>query len=213
MVMAKRTKALLFVLVPLVFLVFIGLGYSYRTVLLKEVGAFLVVTDKLERADIVFLLNGDLHTRPFRAAELYLKGLAPKIVIAREESSPAMDLGVYPNRTDVSIEIMRRLGVPASDIVQLEKPGGVGSTMDEARLLAEYARGNSIKRVIVTTSAMHTRRARWAVMRAMAGMDVQVKMAAVPNLRFDSGNWWRHEEGLLLCLEEYIKFIYYWLKY
>lgn len=211
MAMAKGKRALF--LVPLALLAIIGLSYAYRTALLREAGAFLVVTDKLERADIIFMLNGDVSARPFRAAELYLKGLATKIVIAREESNPAIDLGLCPNRTDVSISIIKRLGVPASDIVQLDESAGVGSTMDEARLLAAYARSNAIKRVIVVTSAMHTRRARWAIKRAMAGMDVDVQMDAAPHLKFDAKNWWSHEEGVLLCLEEYVKFVYYWLNY
>lgn len=213
MATAKRKRALFLVLVPLVLLAVIGLSYVYRATLLREVGAFLVVTDRLERADLIFMLNGDVYTRPFRAAELYLKGLAPKIVIAREENNPAIDLGLYPNRTDVSIGIMKRLGVPASDIVQLDRPGGVGNTMDEARLFAAYARNNAVRRVIVVTSAMHTRRARWAIGRAMAGMNVDVRMDAAPYFRFDVGSWWTHEEGVLLCLEEYVKFIYYWLNY
>ena len=45
--------------------------------------------------------------------------------------------------------------------MEIQSPGGVASTFDEAATLARYARRNTIRNVIVVTNEFHSRRARW----------------------------------------------------
>jgi len=93
--------------------------YVFRIRLLVGMADFLVIHDKIEPADIVFLLNGDTTTRPNQAAALIHQGLAPKVVIARVEDSKNVELGAYPNPTDTMIVVLRKLGLEESQIVQL----------------------------------------------------------------------------------------------
>jgi uncharacterized SAM-binding protein YcdF (DUF218 family) len=187
--------------------------YFYRFRLLSGLAGLLIVNDPLQPADIIFVLNGDVNNRPFFAAELFQKGLAPRIVIPQEEDGPAASIGLYPNGTDVSVQVMQKLGVPAEAITVIPVAGGVTSTRDEAVVLRRYMAENSLNRVIVVTSAFHTRRARWIVAKELAGSWAALQMAAAPEWQFDETNWWQEERGLISLANEYIKLGYYFVMY
>lgn len=189
------------------------LVYAFRAPLLTGVAKVLTVNDPPASADIIFLLNGDYNTRPFRAAELYKQGYAPRIVIARSEDSPAVKLGLIPNETDISVGVLEHMGVPSERIVILPMQGGVTSTFDEAAVLHKYIEAHSVKKVILVTSAFHTRRAKWIFERELAGLPVSLDMVAVPYSTFDQTNWWQNENGLITLNNEYIKLIFYYFKY
>jgi len=189
------------------------LAFVLRVPLLTGLGNFLIVADELHPADVIFLLNGDFNTRPFHAAALYEQGLAPRIVIARVEPGPVETMGLIPNETDISVRILERLGVPPEAITVLPVPGGVTSTYDEATMLHDYVVEHHVERVILVTSAFHTRRAGWIFSRALEGLDVALEVAAAPNPTYDATNWWQSEAGLIALNNEYVKLIYYLVKY
>ncbi len=188
-------------------------AHAYRGVLLPIPARFLVVRDVLEPADIIYVLNGEPNLRPFHAADLYRKGLAPRVVIARAGDSPMVKLGLQLNATDMNTSVLKKLGVPESSIVELKSPGGVASTFDEARLLRSYVREHLLRRVIVVTSAFHTRRARWIVRRVLRDTPVQVAMAPVEDSKYSASNWWTLEDGQIAVHDEYVKLLWYRLRY
>jgi len=185
----------------------------FRAQILTGIANLLVVNDPLLPSDIIFLLNGDYETRPFCAAELYQQGLAPLVVIAKTEDLPAVQLGLVPNDTDIAVGVMKRLGVPPEKIIVLTVEGGVTSTLAEAIALHQYVAANEVHSLILVTSAFHTRRAKWILERELAGLPVRLEVAAVPYSYFDASNWWQYETGLITLNEEYIKLIYYLVKY
>lgn len=191
----------------------IGGLYVFRASILTGIGNFLIITDPLEPSDIIFVLNGDAATRPFQAAKLLRQGLADKVVIARAENSIAVNMGLAQNTTDTSIGVMKKAGIPEAKIMQLPFDKGVTSTFDEAVALRSYAQQSSLHRVIVVTSAIHTRRARWVIARAMAGTQAKIMMSPSPDPRYSSSTWWTQEDGLIGCQNEYIKLMYYMVKY
>jgi uncharacterized SAM-binding protein YcdF (DUF218 family) len=190
-----------------------GAAYLFRDQLLTGLAGYLVVDDQLQPADLIFVLSGDVDTRPFRAAELYKQGLAPQIVVARAEDSPAAELGLYPNISDVTVEILQELGVPEENITLLRVEGGATSTRDEAVILRDYLERHSFERVIVVTSAFHTRRAHWILKRELARPGISLQLAAAPYRKYDITTWWQEESGLINFTNEYIKLGYYFLRY
>lgn len=200
-------------LAGIVLVLLIALAYAFRSQILTGMADLLVVNDPLQPADMIFVLNGDYNTRPFRASELYEQGLAPVIVIAKAEMLPAEKLGLAPNDTDVSINVMKKLGVPPEKIVVLPVEGGTTSTFDEAIALRQYIESHNIRSLILLTSAFHTRRAKWIFDRELAGLPVRLEVAAVPHYGFDESNWWQSEDGLITLNNETIKLAYYFLKY
>jgi uncharacterized SAM-binding protein YcdF (DUF218 family) len=189
------------------------LAFAFRSQILTGVADYLIVNDKLQPADVIVLLNSEVNTRPFRASELYKQGLAPLVLIARSESTPTVDLGLVPNDTDISVGVMEKLGVPAGKIIILPFPGGVTSTFDEASAVRQYVTAHQIRRIILVTSAFHTRRARWTFEKVLAGLPVTLEMVAVPYAGFNQTNWWKNETGLITLNNEYIKWFFYLFKY
>jgi uncharacterized SAM-binding protein YcdF (DUF218 family) len=196
-----------------IFLCLVILVFALRSQILTGIADYLVINDRLQPADVIFLLNSEVNTRPFRAAEMYKQGQAPVIVITRSENTPVVDLGLMPNDTDISVGVMEKLGVPAEKIIVLPVPGGATSTLDEAAALRQYIEANQIHRIILVTSAFHTRRAKWIFDKTLAGLPVTLEMAAVPYANFDQTNWWKNETGLITLNNEYIKLVYYFFKY
>jgi uncharacterized SAM-binding protein YcdF (DUF218 family) len=187
--------------------------YVFRYQALAGTGSFLVIHDQLEPADLIFLLNGDPTVRPYHAAALFAQGLAPKIVIARSEDSPGVQFGAYPNVTDSNLIILKKLGVPETALTELRQGRGVGTTFDEAIALRDYCRLHAIRKVIVVTSDMHSRRARFVIRRELSGMPVKVMLSPIADRKYGANNWWRIEDGVVGCQNEYIKLAYYHLKY
>jgi uncharacterized SAM-binding protein YcdF (DUF218 family) len=194
-------------------LALIALAFVFHAQILTGVADYLIINDKLQPADAIFLLNSEFNTRPFRAAELYAQGLAPVVLIARAEDTPVVKLGLVPNDTDISVGVMEKLGVPAEKIIVLPFPGGVTSTFDEAVVFRQYTESHRIQRIILVTSSFHTRRARWIFEKMLAGAPITLEMAAVPYVEFDQTNWWKNEIGLTTLNNEYIKLFLYLIKY
>ncbi len=200
-------------LTVLALLLVLVLSYGFRTQLLTGIGSFLVVSDPLQPADLIFLLNGDPTVRPNQAARLLREGWAPKIVIARAEDSTGVLSGAYPNVTDSNIVVLRQLGVSDGQIVQLRPPGGVQSTFDEATALLKYSREQGIRNAIIVTSELHSRRSRFIFRRVARGSPVKILLAPVPDRKYGPNNWWQIEDGVIGCQNEYIKLLYYHYKY
>ena len=211
---AGHFVARLFVVCTALAILTIGI-YAVRSPILTGMAEFLTVEDSLKQADVIFVLNGDVHTRPFRAAELYSRNLAPEIAMAKARTLRAEELGLYPNPTDVSVQVLQSLGLPDRAIRVLETVGGVASTLDEARVLRRFAAAQLPKRVIVVTAAHHTRRARWILRRHLTDLSpgVELVMAAARDSSFDESNWWKHEDGMVAIFSEYVKLAYYYVNY
>jgi uncharacterized SAM-binding protein YcdF (DUF218 family) len=201
-------------IVLLALLLLFLLVFSLRTPILTGLANYLINTDSpLEKADMIFVLNGDYDTRPFYTSDLYQQGLAPIVAIAQTESSPAELLGLVNNPTDIAVEVMKLRGVPADKILVLNGNQPVTSTFDEARTLREYVEAHNVRSVIIVTSAFHTRRSRWIFERELVGVQVKLEVAAAPYINFNASNWWQYEDGLINLNNEYIKLIFYKIKY
>lgn len=194
----------------LLLLLLLLLLYLLRGPILGAVGGWFTVEDPPARADLIYVLNGDgpSMTRPEMAADLYLRGLAPRVVIARAADPPARLHGLYPNDTDVNLGVLRQRGVPDTSLEQIVWHDGVTSTRDEALALRDYLERRPAERVLVVTTAYHTRRARWLVRRALRGRDVEIRMIPAPHPDFDERTWWHQEEGLLLYFAEVVKLVH-----
>lgn len=208
--MQKRRRWLIAVAVLLAALVLLWAG---RWRLLALAGTFLVDANPAGRADLIFLLNGDLDTRPAAAADLWRKGVAPDIAIARSESSRAVEMGLVPNVTDLAIAMLEKLGVPRDHIIEIPFPGGVTSTRDEALALRTWLEGKPARHVLIVTNAIHTRRARGIFEKVLARRGVRLFFYAVPDRRYDVRRWWENEHGFLGVFNEYLKLFYYWVRY
>jgi uncharacterized SAM-binding protein YcdF (DUF218 family) len=207
----SRSRVLLvrLALAALVFAAVASAAFAVRRPLLVGAAEFLRVEDARQPGDAIFLFAGNAPSRAFLAAELYHAGLAPRIVILRVADSPAVRIGADVNETDRNVAVLRRLEVPDSAIVVLVPPRGAASTRDEGRAFGDYAARHGLQRVLLVTDAFHSRRVRWVLRRELREPAPQLIVIPSEDWEFDAKNWWRSERGMIIYLQEYIKFVYY----
>ena len=184
--------------------------YLLSAPLLTAIGDQLVHADALERADCIIVLAPRLE-RVVEAADLYVRGYAPIVILTRERRDDAeqrlIERGVIPSREEERRRVLIALGVVPDAIVTLEP--FVDSTADEARSFAEWARHRSIERAIVVTSPEHTARSRLTFMRALETLPIRIIVRPSSSGRFRSDMWWRSRDTLRDGMLEWQKLLYY----
>lgn len=177
-------------------------------------GSFLYSEDALRPADAIFVLGGSRMERPLEAADLYLKGLAPAIVLPEEAPDGGQlaleERGIpFPSGAELARDALGRVGVPREAV--LIPDGTHNSTAAEAETLHELVLQRGWRRVIVVTSRMHTTRAGFAIRRELKGTDVAIIMRGSRYDGIDPGRWWRTRDGVRFAGSEWQKLIVYWL--
>ncbi|HLL74679.1 MAG TPA: YdcF family protein [Pyrinomonadaceae bacterium] len=180
----------------------------------------LIAADELPpRADCIVVLSGasEYAERTRYAAELFHRGVAPKIVLTNDNVRGGWNSDEQRNPLFVenALAELKRAGVPAADIEALPQP--VASTYDEAVRVRAYASEHGAGAVVVVTSPYHSRRARWTMRRVLGGSGVSVAMAPVaagPDSETPPAfRWWLSARGWRSVAPEYPKIVYYWLRY
>ena len=169
-----------------------------------------IVSDEPAPADAVAVFGGGLEYRPFAAADYYRRRLVPKILVSNIGASPAERLGVLRSHVRANIEILQKLGVPASAI----EPFGenLSDTFAEATALHEWAVRNGARRIMVPTDIFAARRLRWTL-RHVFGNDAAILVPAIEPPDYQRDNWWKNEHGVIGFQNEVAKYLYYRLKY
>lgn len=182
--------------------------YWGRRRILGALGAFLVIEETGRSCDVMLLLNGNISTRAYRAVELYKNRRTP-IVLARLADTEEVRLGVIPNISEATRELLIRLGVRRSDITLLASERWVAGTWDEAILLCAHMRARGYRSAAIVTDAFHTRRARWTFRNVMRDDSIVFSCVATRYSVNLMDRWWRTEYGLVQVFVEYIKFLHY----
>jgi uncharacterized SAM-binding protein YcdF (DUF218 family) len=191
----KRSSRWLFPAVLPALLVLI-LAAFHRQVL-DGLGEFLVVSDPLERADLIYVLGGDFWgSRVLLGANLGSQGWAPKVILSG---------GPYQGSCacDLSVEFVMRHGYPRD--LFLPVPMEALSTMDEAYAMRPVFQRLGARRIILVTSNFHARRAEQVFRLLLPEFDF--RMAAAPDQTFDPRAWWHSQPERHLLFSEYKKMV------
>lgn len=188
---------------------------AYHVQILKWVGEGLVVEHTPSKSDLIVCLAGRNIERGLGAADLYHKGLAPRIFIAPEEPPEGYDLvrekGIeYPRTADLMVTLLQGLDVPRSAILVGEQPSD--STVKEAEIVRGLVEREKIRSLILVTSPTHTRRVFLTFGRVLEGQKVRVQVVPTPYSDFRAENWWEQRKYVREVLLEYQKLVYYYLK-
>lgn len=187
----------------------------YHPPILTWVGRYLVLESTPTKSDLIVCLAGGNLERGLGTADLYGKGLAPRIFVAREEPPDGLEWvrqkGVeYPESLDLMVMLLEGLGVPRSAILLVEKP--VNSTLDEARLVREFVKRQGYSSLILITSPTHTRRVRLTFQKVFEGENIRLQVVPTPYSRFRPEDWWKSRKYAREVILEYQKLIFYVLK-
>lgn len=177
-----------------------------------KAGHLLVEDDPIQHADAIVVLAGTVLDRPLEAVDLYKRGDAPVIVLTRE--TPELSIarlaqrGIrVPTKADTTYGLMRQLGVPAGAIIVPDRVHD--NTAQEAQTFRTLAAERHWHRLIVVTSAYHTRRAGFALRREMKGTGIEIEMHATRYEDVNPDRWWATRDDLRWVLDESLKLIAY----
>jgi uncharacterized SAM-binding protein YcdF (DUF218 family) len=188
----------------------------YRAPILTHIGEYLIVEHPLKKADVIVCMMGSPVERGLSAAELYRKGLAPQIFLARPALYVGSNIlqekgGHYPERRHLLLMMLEGLGVPKSAFVTSDV--FVGSTFEEAKVIGDLARKRGYSSLIVVTSPYHTRRTWLTLKRVLGKEDVEIIMTPSRHTNFRADEWWKKRLYLKSVIVEYQKLLYYVVKY
>ena len=177
----------------------------------------LIVKSEIVSADAIVVLSGSSTylERADWAAKLYREGRAPVIVLTNDSLISGWDRVEERNPFfyELAARELRKRGVPESKI-QVVSNIALG-TYEESLGLRDYATAHNLKRLLVVTSAYHSRRALWSMRRACEGSGIEIGIdGPPPGWQTPSpSTWWWHRWGWKVVAGEYGKIIYYRMRY
>jgi uncharacterized SAM-binding protein YcdF (DUF218 family) len=194
----------------LLLLVIVAGIWFERAPLLRGAADLWIVSDPLTPADVVAVLGGGLNERPFAAAALYKAGLANKIIVSQAVQERYTKLGL-PGHTELNHLVLLKLGVPEAAIGTFGKENA--STDDEAVALRAWTAEHHVSRIIIPTEIFFSRRARWIFNREFVGSAVYLQIAAFEPSKYTRAEWWKSNGGIIDFQNEFLKYLYYRIKY
>jgi len=209
---AASTRLSLFkwVLFTVVFF-YILLSYFHGPIL-SQLGQYLVVQHPPAKSDLIVCLAGGDVERGLASADLFARGLAPRIFIAREPLPEGLETlkqkGIaYPESIDLVTMIFRGLGVPESAVIRSDQP--VESTFEEAERVGALIQDKKYRSLILVTSPTHSRRAWLTFRKAIPDKDFRITVAPTPYSKFRAEDWWKNRRYVREVIIEYQKLVYY----
>ena len=114
---------------------------------------------------------------------------------------------------ELAAKELQQGGVPAAKI-QVVSDIALG-TYEESLGLRDYATAHKLNRLLIVTSAYHSRRALWSMRRASERSGIQIGLdSPPPGWQTPAPSiWWLRRKGWRVVAGEYVKMIYYWLRY
>jgi uncharacterized SAM-binding protein YcdF (DUF218 family) len=202
-----------FVLVSAIFLLFLWL---FSGAILSRVGHFLILDQEPVASDAIVVLNTgvEYYPRLIEAADLFKKGLAQKVVINGNRKT-----GVFRGLEkrgfkeccpwyEDRVRILGILGVPRKEILPISAEDAY-DTVSEAEAVGRELVREGFRRVIITTSKSHTRRAGY-VWTTMFGDQLSIFAVAAKTDPYDPKGWWKQGRQIRWVLAEYGAWAYYW---
>lgn len=184
---------------------------------LMKTARFLIVTDKLEKCDVIVALAYPRDMRVRHAVQLYQQGYGNYV---------AFNFGVGPRshvpnifRNDppdspraIAKNFARDRGVPPDRIIT---QGDTTGTYEEAVQLKSLMRQRGFRSALIVTSELHTRRAAMVFHKVFRGENVRLLFYGVPveEEKMSLDRWWTREDELIYINNEWLKLVFYFFKY
>lgn len=167
----------------------------------------LIVQDAIAPADAIVVLGGGRGERVLQGVELYEHKFAPAVLFTGDFMQPLYSPPLH--WAEQAVKYAESEGLPKDKMTIIY---GAHSTRDDALLTRKYCEGKGYRSLIVVTEPYHSRRARRVFGSVFRGSGI--RFAVYPSQRswYTPRSWWRSEDGIVLTVSEYIKFVYYLFK-
>lgn len=200
-----------FLIVVFSFLLLAGLVYVFKRPLLRWCATSLIVEDKLQQADVLFVLSGGGYDRGNEAARIIKVGYVQKVVCTG--GNPFVELKVFNIDTlesDMTVANLRRLLIPDSIVTEIREGT---STKEESDIILHYCLQHQVKKAMVLSSKLHTHRIDEVFRKKLGKVGIELIVRGAPSSQFDEMLWWQSENGMIAVNNEWLKRMYYWWKY
>jgi uncharacterized SAM-binding protein YcdF (DUF218 family) len=192
-----------FIVLAVVLLAILGL-YISHPLILDQMAKFLVVQDKLEKADVILVLAGDGNGERVReGVQLYRQDYAKYMLMSGGPLAWKLTSAQWMRKQAVES------GIPEKYILLQEKSR---STIDDAEFSLPIVKEHHFRSVILVTSPYHTRRAARVFRKIFSKEGIAVIVHPVENSEFNPDRWWTRHEDVGVVVWEYVAFVLYFLK-
>ena len=177
----------------------------------------LIVKSDLPSADAIVVFSGSSTyiERADWAARLYREGRAPVVVLTDDKLISGWNAAEERNPYfyELAAKELQKRGVPAERI-RVVSEAALG-TYDESVNVCQFANSQQLKKLLIVTSAYHSRRALWSMRHACAGTGIETGVnGPPPGWQTPSPwTWWLRRWGWRVVAGEYVKMVYYRLRY
>jgi uncharacterized SAM-binding protein YcdF (DUF218 family) len=198
---------MIFAIILLLALILGVISFIFKEQILLAIGNYLVIQDELNPVDVIHVIAGE-DNRTEYAIRLYQQGYGKTIFFT---GGWCTHHKYYHGEHGMQLAL--EAGVPMEDIDFDDSK--VTSTYSETIHLKAWMdqRSTPIRSVIVVSDPFHMRRARWTT-RQVLGKDVEIIMAPVPFTRTSYlRQWWKDELSRKYVEQEYLKIVYYFVRY
>lgn len=198
----------------ILFLLIIGYAVIsyYRVPILTALGDYLILDHPLKKADLIVCTPGPPLEQVLTAAELYQKGLAPRIFIPRKPPPAGLHVlneqgGRYPEASHIFMETLKQLKVPESACTVSNR--SVDSVREAAEALQQWVLRKEIRSMIIVTPPYRARRTYRVFKSILDGNEVEIMISPSRYSGFQADTWWRSDRYRSDVIMEYQKLIYY----
>lgn len=171
--------------------------------LLRGLGAFLIIGDRLKTVDAVVVLGGGGEHRVQEAVRLVEEKYGSWLILTEPGQLESGGMGSDAFRT-TAVDA----GLSPHAILITEQTSS--STYEEAQAVRHLMEAREMKSVIVVTDPFHTQRTRQIFRDAFRSSGLTVRVHPVPDHWYRSSTWFFSPEGWAHTLREYLKLAGYW---
>jgi uncharacterized SAM-binding protein YcdF (DUF218 family) len=203
----KRKKHPYFITSVILLLITCTFALIFHERILESIGEYLVIKDNLQPADVIHVIAGKDYRTNY-GIQLLQQGYGRTIFFAGGWCTEHQYFQAQHSK-----ELAIEQGV-SPDAIALDD-SQVASTYDEAHKLLNFIHRNpgTIHTVMVVSDPYHMRRAQWAFRRVL-GSQIDIQMAPIPyELTPLQQQWWSDRDTTEMVIREYLKLIYYPLRY
>lgn len=192
-------------------LLIFGVLYVKRYTLLSAVGNGLVDEDPPRRVELLVVLSGGGWDRGNEAGRLFREGLAPQLLCTGGNQVPdLLAWGIDITESEITEKNLRRNHIPDSCMVIIREGK---STQEEKEIILRYCKEKGIRDIMLLTSRYHTRRCRKVFSEAFTQQGIRICLRGSVSSLFNETRWWESEEGMIAVNNEWMKHLYYFIKY
>ncbi len=170
---------------------------------LAALGNYLICSQAPQPADLILVLAGDFYgPRVLKAAELASQGYAPRVVISGAPYRAQAEDQARPEG-EFAIAFLAKQGYRTDSIESFGHHAR--STIEEAIALRPELERRRVKRVILVTSAFHSRRALIVFQLVCSRID----FVSVPasDSHYHADRWWADASSRRLFFSEWSKIV------